>query len=65
MAQYLRPEEVAERYGISRALLARLRFDGKGPRYRKPTPKTVLYRDEDVVAWIEQSARSGTAKDAR
>lgn len=62
---YLRPEQVEAKYGISKALLARLRFEGKGPRYRKPTPKTVLYRDPDIVAWIEASARQGTAPGAR
>lgn len=63
-ARYLPPEQVTELTGISKGALAQLRFTGKGPRYRKPTPKTVLYLESEVIEWIENSARSGTSLEA-
>ena len=63
MATYLTPTEVEERYGITRSHLANLRFTGRGgPRYFKPTPKKVFYSPADIEAWIESSARYGTAE---
>ena len=65
MERYLSPEQVCELApGLTKNNLAQLRFTGKGPRYRKPTPKTVIYLESEVVAWIESSARSGTAAEA-
>ncbi|MDY7529940.1 MULTISPECIES: hypothetical protein [unclassified Cryobacterium] len=46
---------------MTKGSLAQLRFTGKGPRYRKPTPKTVIYVESEVIDWIEVSARRGTA----
>lgn len=65
MDEYLSPEQVAAMIpGMTKGALAQLRFTGKGPRYRKPTPKTVLYVKREVIAWIEDSARYGTAQEA-
>ena len=65
MTKYLSPDQVCEIIpGMTRGALAQLRFTGKGPRYRKPTPKTVIYVESEVVAWIEDSARFGTALEA-
>lgn len=65
MTKYLSPEQVVELVpGMTKGALAQLRFTGKGPRYRKPTPKTVIYVESEVIAWIEDSARFGTAADA-
>lgn len=47
--------------GMTPNHLAQLRYRGTGPRYFKPTPRVVLYREEDVIAWIEASARTSTA----
>ncbi|MFZ4894660.1 helix-turn-helix transcriptional regulator [Plantibacter sp. Mn2098] len=40
--------------------LAQLRFTGKGPKFLKPTPRTVVYREADVIEWLEASERSIT-----
>ncbi|TFC85816.1 hypothetical protein E3T24_07745 [Cryobacterium sp. TmT2-59] len=65
MTKYLSPEQVCEIVpGLTKGGLAQLRFTGKGPRYRKPTPKTVVYLESEVIAWIEGSARIGTALEA-
>lgn len=50
--------------GMSKAILAQLRFKGTGPRYYKPSPKTVVYKLDDVLEWIESTARTGTAEGA-
>jgi hypothetical protein len=65
MEKYLSPDQVVESVpGMTKGQLAQLRFKGTGPRYRKPTPKTVLYLEADVIEWIENSARYGTAAEA-
>ena len=57
MPVYLTPDQVVLMLpGISRGQLAQLRFTGKGPNYRKPTPKTVLYVESEVIAWVESTA---------
>lgn len=61
--RYLTIDQVCELVpGMTRANLAALRFKGTGPRYFKPTPRTVLYTEADVLAWVEASARTGTAE---
>lgn len=51
---YLTRRQVAERYPISEHTLAKMASTGRGPRYYKPTDK-VLYRPEDIEAWIDAS----------
>ena len=65
MDNYLSIDEVCGIIpGMTKGALAQLRFTGKGPRYRKPTPKTVIYLQSEVLEWIEGSARPGTAAEA-
>ena len=60
---YLTPERVCEiAPGMTKGNLAQLRFKGAGPKYYKPTPRVVLYREDDIFAWIENSAGTGTAE---
>lgn len=61
---YLTPSDVEREFGFSRGHLAQMRFHGVGPRYRKPTPRKVLYTRADLIEWIEASARQGTAEPA-
>jgi hypothetical protein len=62
MPTYLTPDQVAELVpGLTRGKLAQMRFQGTGPNFRKPTAKTVLYVESEVVAWVESTARWGTA----
>jgi hypothetical protein len=63
--KYLSPEQVCQIIpGMTKGSLAQLRFTGKGPRYRKPTPKTIVYLESEVLGWVECSARTGTAREA-
>lgn len=39
--------------GITREHLAKMRFDGTGPAFFKPTARTVLYRASDIYSWLE------------
>ena len=55
---FLHPTAVAELLGLTKAALAQMRYQGRGPRYYKPTSKTVLYKRSEVVAWIEAAACS-------
>jgi predicted DNA-binding transcriptional regulator AlpA len=57
---FIQPQSVSEITGLSVAALAQLRYQGTGPRFYKPTPRTVLYKRSEVVAWIEESARTST-----
>lgn len=58
---FVSPSVVTELTGMSLASLAQLRVRGKGPRYYKPTPRTVLYKKSEVLAWVEASARQRTS----
>ncbi|PRI10953.1 hypothetical protein B4915_08700 [Leucobacter massiliensis] len=56
---WLSPDKVCERVpGLTVRNLEELRAKGRGPRYHKPTPKTVIYEQGDVDAWVEASAVS-------
>jgi predicted DNA-binding transcriptional regulator AlpA len=54
---FMTPAAVSELTGISLGALAQMRYDRKGPRYFKPTPRSVLYRRSDIVAWVEAGER--------
>jgi hypothetical protein len=55
-ARYLSPAAVCELVpGMTVVNLQELRKRGKGPRYFKPTPKTVVYAEADVHAWVQAS----------
>lgn len=65
---YLKPADVVGRWPfLSIGQLAQLRFNGaaergEGPKFLKPTPRTVVYREADIIAWLEGSERTGTAE---
>lgn len=62
METYLNPQQAAELIpGMTVSNLAQMRYLGKGPAFLKPTPKTVVYRQSDVIAWLEASERTSTA----
>lgn len=62
--EFIQPSAVAEITGLSIAALAQLRYHGKGPKFYKPTPRTVLYRRAEVIEWVEASAQSRTTAHA-
>ena len=63
--RYLTPAQVCEIVpGMSEGLLRTMRFEGRGPRYRKPSPRVVVYLESEVRAYVESTARQGTAAEA-
>lgn len=60
---YVTADQVCEIVpGMTRGNLAQLRFKGLGPKFLKPTSRTVLYRYRDVIEWLEASERTSTAE---
>jgi hypothetical protein len=61
---FILPASVGEFTGLSLGALAQLRYQGKGPRFYKPTARTVLYKRSEVIAWVEASAQDQTESNA-
>ena len=57
---FVSPETVSKVTGLSLAALGQLRYQGRGPKFYKPTPRTVRYRLSEVIAWMEASAQTRT-----
>lgn len=54
MERLLTPQQVCDLIpGMTPPKLAQLRFNGGGPRFLKPTPRTVVYRESQVAAWLD------------
>ena len=49
--------------GMEKGCMAQLRYNGNGPAYYKPSPRTVLYKVGDLDDWINASRRTSTAPD--
>lgn len=64
--EFISADQASAITGLSTPALAQLRHRGNGPRFYKPTPRIVLYRKSEVVAWVEASAttRTGALADA-
>jgi hypothetical protein len=61
MDEFMSPEQVCQFVpGITKTSLSSLRYLGKGPRFLKPTAKTVVYRKTDVLEWLNASTRTIT-----
>ncbi|GGH33941.1 helix-turn-helix transcriptional regulator [Microbacterium album] len=54
--QWLSPEQVCERVpGMTIDRLKDMRKRGVGPKYYKPTLKTVTYSSRDIDTWVEST----------
>lgn len=49
-------DEVVALSHVSKGNLASMRYDRRGPKFFKPTPKTVLYDRQSVLDWLAESA---------
>ena len=58
--RYLRTPEAARFLGLSGRTLEKHRIYGTGPRYSKLGGR-VVYRLEDLQAWVELGARASTS----
>ena len=52
----LSPAEVSKILGVTRSTLCRLRQEGKGPRFVWVTDHTPRYREDELLAYIEERA---------
>ena len=63
--RYLSPEEVCDLIpGMTKSILARMRFRGEGPRYVRASPKVIVYSEDEIFSWLDGAARQGTAAEA-
>ncbi|PZO60059.1 MAG: hypothetical protein DI639_04500 [Leifsonia xyli] len=61
--RYLSPADVCALIpGMTEGRLKMARFNGTGPEYLRPTPRTIVYSERRVRAWLEGSARLSTAE---
>jgi excisionase family DNA binding protein len=58
----LSPEQVAERLGLSRSTLAKLRLTGGGPRFLK-LGAAVRYPEEELAIWLASKPRRASTSD--
>ncbi|MCH9276409.1 hypothetical protein JS533_009040 [Bifidobacterium amazonense] len=54
-------EETSVYVPMSVGQLGQLRYIGRGPKFIKPSPKTVLYRKGDVDDWLASCVQNTTA----
>ena len=53
---WLSPETVEAAFpGLTKQKLQYLRDEGRGPRYFKPSGRSIFYRPDDIAAWIESA----------
>jgi predicted DNA-binding transcriptional regulator AlpA len=57
----LRTPEAAAYVGLSASTLEKFRLTGAGPAYSKAGPKIVVYRPEDLDAWLNSQRRKSTS----
>lgn len=56
------PNEAATYCGVSRSFLAKRRLYGDGPKYIKVGRRKVVYRREDLDAWLAERVRCSTSE---
>jgi predicted DNA-binding transcriptional regulator AlpA len=57
----LRTPEAAHYVGLSASTLEKFRLTGNGPPYQKAGRKIVVYRTEDLDAWLASGRRKSTS----
>lgn len=63
MTIYLTTNEAAARLRITPQVLRIWRYQGKGPRYVKPSRSRCLYAEEDLEAFMRERTFSSTAEE--
>lgn len=54
--QLLTPKQVGKILGVTQSTLCRLRQNGEGPRFVWVTDHTPRYREDELLAYIEERA---------
>lgn len=65
MSEFMTIDQVLELVPcMTRANLATMRYDRRGPKFFKPTARTVLYDRQSVLDWVKSSVvETATAVD--
>ena len=57
------PKQVSQHYpALTEGFLEKLRMRGNGPAYSKPSRSRVIYRPEDISAWLDASRVNSTSE---
>lgn len=62
IAGWRTPEGIAQTYPITEAQLARMRYKRCGPPFTRVTYKKLLYRVQDVEAWLQRLPVGGDTR---
>lgn len=54
--QLLTPKKVGQILGVTQSTLCRLRQEGRGPKFVWVTDHTPRYREDELLAYIEERA---------
>jgi len=65
MSELLTPEEAAKIMGRAVTTLQSMRSNGGGPKFIKVGHRTVRYKREDIMAWLEQRTFNNTTEEAQ
>jgi predicted DNA-binding transcriptional regulator AlpA len=57
----LRTPDAARYLGLAASTLEKMRIYGGGPVYQKAGPRIVVYRTEDLDAWLAGGRRTSTS----
>jgi len=58
-------KEVAKLLSVSNALLQRWRCYGGGPAYLRIGSRSIRYRKQDIIVFLDQASRASMARDDR
>lgn len=56
-------EEVADYLGLSRAALAQMRYERRGPKWVKISARVIKYRGRELRQWLDTRLRDSTSAD--
>lgn len=62
--EFITAAQAAQIVHATTRYLAELRFNGTGPKFIKPSPRKVLYRRSDVIAWLDSHERTITDRES-
>lgn len=60
--RYLHTRDAAGYVNLGKSTLERYRVTGEGPRFRRLSPKRVVYAIEDLDAWAASRAFNSTSE---
>jgi hypothetical protein len=63
--RYLSTRDAAAHINLGKSTLERMRIEGNGPTFIRATAKRVVYRLEDLDAYLEERRRRSTAEPDR